>query len=156
MLLLLACAHTPSPPAVRADAPPPTVPLLDEAGLGALLTNPDQQTLVVNFWATWCGPCVAELGTLHGVAADHPEVRFVLVSVDTAQDHVVVERFVEEHDVVLPVLHLAVPDTTGSLRRRVPGWPDSIPYTLVLGPGGQARARLDGVVTADRLADALR
>lgn len=168
MLLLSACAHLPPAPAAHgaaADlaaaptlgvaAPPPARPL-DENGLVAILANPDVAPVVVNFWATWCEPCVAELGTLHEAAAAHPGVRFLLVSVDAPQDRAHVDAFVRDHDVRLPVLHLAIPDVTAALRRRVDGWPDSIPYTLVVEPGGAVRARFDGLVAPEELDAALQ
>lgn len=41
------------------------------------------RTVVLNFWATWCGPCKKEIPWFGEVAAEHPHVEFVGVAVDS-------------------------------------------------------------------------
>lgn len=40
------------------------------------------QTVIVNFWATWCGPCLAELPTLQAFARARPDVTLIGVAID--------------------------------------------------------------------------
>ena len=47
----------------RIDAPEATLPLLDASGKGSLADHRGK-VVVLNFWASWCGPCVKELPLL--------------------------------------------------------------------------------------------
>jgi len=128
---------------------------LDEAALGALLANDGGPLLVVNFWATWCGPCVAELADLRAVAAERADVRFALVNVEGPRSRSAVLRFLTTQGGGLPSFQLDVEDASTVLRRRVPAWPDLIPVTLVVEPGGNLRTRFDGALDAAALREAL-
>jgi thiol-disulfide isomerase/thioredoxin len=164
----LACTHT-RPPAVGPGSPSaldhregeedsPRAPLvgLDEAGLGALLANPRQHLLVVNIWATWCGPCREELDLLRATALAHPEAEFVLLSVDSPRDRADVEDYLADRGLTLPAYLLETDEPSAVLARQVDGWPDLIPVTLVLEPGGGVRKRFDGILEGDALGEALR
>lgn len=66
--------------------------------LGDLSRGP----LVVDFAASWCEPCYKALPKLEALAVEHPEVRFVVVSVDEKQAGR--DRLVRDLDLTLPVL----------------------------------------------------
>ena len=60
------------------------------------------EVLLVNYWATWCPPCLAELPALQGLYESvGEEVTFFLISVD--EDRAAVERFLDEHGYTMPV-----------------------------------------------------
>lgn len=162
LLLLLACArlHSPLPTADAGPAPlpsaaPVTMVSLDEADLVALLANPGEARVVVNFWATWCGPCVREMDVFRAVAAEHPDVRFALVNVERPGSDQAVLRFLLAEGGGLPAFNLDTEDASGVLSRAVPAWPDIIPVTLVIDPGGAILARFDGALDAPALRAAL-
>lgn len=48
----------------------------------------DQQDVIVHLWASWCGPCVNEVPELIEFSVKHPEVKFVIVSLDEYQDDI--------------------------------------------------------------------
>lgn len=136
--------------------PSPTPISIDESGLVSLLKNPGQETLVVNFWATWCAACRGEMNILHEVARDRPEARFALVSLDfvgTRESKLL--PYLEGHDVRLPVYHLDRADSLDILERQVPGFVGAIPVTLVISPGGAVATRLHGRVHRQELEDAI-
>jgi thiol-disulfide isomerase/thioredoxin len=158
--MLPACATlggVPLPPYAATESRASTpVTQIDAAGLAALLTNPTDRVRVVNFWATWCGPCADELPSLEALARARPDIDVVLVSVDHANDGPWVSAFAGSLGISRTVHHLVVPDAPAALRTHVARWPGLIPVTLVLEPGGHVRAQLDGAVDRFALDAALR
>ena len=72
---------------------------------GRVLRLPDLhgRVLFVNFWATWCGPCIEEMPSIEALAGTlgEADVAFLLISIDEeARD---VRRFVKRHALSLPV-----------------------------------------------------
>ena len=51
-----------------------------------LLNTLKGRPVVVNFWATWCAPCVQEMPYLDAIAKERPEIAFVGIGIDTAQN----------------------------------------------------------------------
>lgn len=75
-------------------APDFTVPRLG----GGTITLADYrgQVVLVNFWATWCPPCRAEMPELEAVYRQHRDAGFVILGVDQAEDEATVRDFVAE------------------------------------------------------------
>ena len=126
-----------------------TPAVLGEDALLAELRPRDGERLVLaNFWATWCGPCVAEMPELVELRPElaRDGVRVVAVSLDLALPPQQVDTpeklaaFVEHRGFALPML--AFRGDYGGLAERH-GWPLAIPFSVVFGPEGE-RARLDG------------
>ena len=74
----------------------PAMPFVDEKGGPATLTQFRGKPLMVNLWATWCAPCVAELPTLDAMAARDDRFRLVTVSEDLEGAKVVAPFFREK------------------------------------------------------------
>ncbi len=109
---------------------------------------------MLNFWATWCAPCIQELPYLDRVAEQFPAADWILVNVDgVGLDGV--EKWLVEHPVGLPLLLLNSADPAGVLARRVPEWEDAIPLTLVLHPGGGLHAVHQGALQPGQLESSL-
>jgi thiol-disulfide isomerase/thioredoxin len=96
--------------------------------------------VVLNLWATWCGPCVAELPTLDALAATVAADDIVVLPLSSdAGGAASVRAFYDGHDIGhLPVLL----DPGGAVTQawQVPG----IPVTVIFDRGGHPRARLVG------------
>lgn len=87
--------------------------------------------LVLNFWATWCPPCVQEMPELDELSQLHPEVQFVGLAIDTQRN---VQRFLEN----VPVSYdLYVTGHRGvQMMKNLGNTPGGIPYTVVLQADG--------------------
>lgn len=89
------------------------------------------QPLVVNFWATWCPPCVKEMPDLNRLAQSHPRAQFLGIAVDTAKN---VTEFVAKVPVAYPIL---VAGHSGIDLVRALGNPaGGLPFTVLVTPGG--------------------
>jgi peroxiredoxin len=109
-----------------------TVRLADFAG----------QTVVLNFWATWCGPCRVEIPTFSAFAEDHPEIPVLGIAVDGTPAQLKAAR--EKMGITYPVL-LADDATLRAYKVR------GIPHTVVVRPDGTIGANHVGVVFRPQL-----
>ncbi len=121
-------------------SPAPDLPFTDAAGKPRHLRDYRGHGLLVNMWATWCGPCVAEMPSLAAIAPGLARQQILLlpISIDI-QGLPAVRRFFAGHQISdLPVLL----DPDGSIldQLNAPG----IPLTIIINPAGQLVARLDG------------
>jgi thiol-disulfide isomerase/thioredoxin len=151
LLLPLALALPP----VSAPASASPVRPVTEAELGALLRSTHRGPLMVNFFATWCAPCAAELPMLQAVAAAHPNADALFVSLDEAADTAKVQGLVDRIGLASPVVHLQARDPSGTMARLVSGWPESIPVTMVMASSGEEASRFVGIVRSADIAAAL-
>lgn len=99
--------------------------LLDLEGRPANLSDFQERVLVVNFWATWCGPCLAEMPSLERLQG-HLGGRGLRVIAVTDEPIEIVSDFLGDSPYSFTIL--VNPDRT--LARRLRIW--SIPWTLVL------------------------
>lgn len=104
---------------------------LDE--LDERIANGKDTTYVVNFWATWCAPCVAELPHFEKIRIENLEkpVKVLLVSLDfksKLQKEVV--PFVSKKNIKAEVFLLNEPDQQMFIDRIDKNWSGSIPATL--------------------------
>lgn len=129
----------------RAAALPPdpfyanTFPGLDDrqVGLDRYLGKP----LVLNFWATWCPPCVKEMPDLEALHQKHRDVQFVGLAVDTAAN---VRKFGEKVQVSYPLLvagHGGI-----KLMRDLGNKNGGLPFTVVFDKDGRITRQILGQV----------
>lgn len=99
------------------------------------------QTVFLNFWATWCPPCIAEMPDIHDLYEKKgEEVAFVMISLDEDPDKA--RRFIERKGFDFPVYFLAssLPDVYD---------PRSIPTTYVISPEGKIALSQHGMAKYD-------
>ena len=96
---------------------------------------------VINFWATWCAPCVKEMPDLNALHHKHPNVRFVGIGIDSAAN---IRAFLDKVPVDYPLL---VQGAGGiDLLRRLGNTQGGLPFTLILDEDGVLRHRILGQI----------
>jgi thiol-disulfide isomerase/thioredoxin len=93
----------------------------------------DDGIYVINFWASWCGPCVAEMPAFETLSNDLRlnNVKVVFISLDFKRDLANVKKFVEEKKINSPVYLLDEPDYDSWIDKVNPKWSGTIPATLI-------------------------
>ncbi|MFN3754349.1 TlpA family protein disulfide reductase [Flavobacterium sp.] len=88
---------------------------------------------VINFWATWCAPCIKELPYFEKLHTDNKKVKVILVSLDSQKD---LEKklvpFVERKKITAEVLLLSDKDYNTWLSKIDKDWSGAIPATLII------------------------
>ena len=107
--------------------------------------------VVLNFWATWCPPCVKEMPDLDRLSQQYPNIHFVGVAVDTQRN---VLSFGEKVQVSYPLLvagHGGI-----ALMRELGNSKGGLPFTLVFDASGQPLTTYLGQIHPETLAAYLK
>ena len=128
------------------------VEIIKIEGLQSLLNENNHKLHVINFWATWCKPCVKELPQFIALAEDHPEITISLVSLDFVQDlDTKVYPFLEKKNIDLRILLIDELDYNLWIDMVDPSWSGAIPATLIIAPETGRRKFLEKEFENDEL-----
>jgi len=118
----------------------PDVPLTDTEGKPRRLADFRGKLVLVNFWATWCPPCLAEMPELDRLHAAYQDKRFVVVAISTdIEGPEYVRRYVAEKGFRFP----AFSDPWG-LRAGIPFRLVGIPASYLVGADGELLGSVQG------------
>ena len=168
-LALAACKRDAAPPAAPAAAPPATaqspatapstpkqapaqrtdgadaMPVLEVATIDGKpwrLADHRGRWVVVNYWATWCGPCLKEMPELSALDAMREDVEVIGLAYEDAAP-ADLQAFLVKHPVVYPVAVVDVYDPPAAFDA-----PRGLPTTWLIAPDGRVARHFLGPVTA--------
>lgn len=122
------------------DIPTPTFNLIDLDGKQWNLQNLRGKVVVLNFWASWCAPCVDELPFLNDLASGSEAAKgqLVILGVNFKESTPAIQRFLSAHSFRYPI----VVDKTGEHFKK---WTNGVmPTTILIGRDGRPRWRVVG------------
>jgi thiol-disulfide isomerase/thioredoxin len=136
-------------PAVKPGIIPPdfSLPLL-EAGQAlkhqrAQLSALKGKVVILNFWATWCPPCRAEMPAMERLYKQYKDKGLTILAVDCQESQATVEKFVTEQGYSFPIAL----DASGSVCMRYGA--NAIPTSYILDKKGQVVSRITGGIEWD-------
>jgi len=125
------------------------VPRIQVSDLDQLMRYKDSP-LVINLWATWCGPCIKEMPHFVKQAAKFPQVKFVFLSLDMKDAYPAqITKFARRHKIRSTVVWLDEPNANKYAAKIDRHWEGSIPATIFIGKGG--RKFIEGMMKEDEL-----
>jgi peroxiredoxin len=123
---------------------------IDEAGLRDLLTNHGDKLLLINVWATWCGPCVAEFPefiTMNRMYRRR-DFTFISISADEPDKKAKALQFLKSQQASNTNYLFSVDNKYKLIEAIDPKWQGALPYTLLVEPGGKIVYAKEGPVDA--------
>ena len=122
--------------------------------LEKILKDPENKLMVINFWASWCPPCVKELPEFQKASGKYEgsKVKFIMVSLDfpnEVQNKLI--PFLDKNNIVLNISVML--DTDYTLWENIvdPDWRGDIPSTLLLNNSRKIRYFHPGELSEDEL-----
>ncbi|KHJ36953.1 thiol-disulfide oxidoreductase ResA [Pedobacter glucosidilyticus] len=114
------------------------VVFIDKTGKEVRLSSLRGKVVFINFWATWCPPCIAEMPSIHQMAQQFKKNdKLVVLTVDVDQDFQKSLKFMQKRNFDLPVYALASAVPSAYLG-------NSIPTTIVLSKQGKLVFKHEG------------
>ncbi|MBT8254373.1 MAG: TlpA family protein disulfide reductase [Flavobacteriaceae bacterium] len=129
LLLTISCKDT-NEQAMISDE----LEVYDFDGLAPLLNMSDDKTYVVNFWATWCAPCIKELPYFEQLNRDYTgkNVEVILVSLDFPRMYdKKLKPYIKDNDLKSRIVALNDPDMNTWIPKVNADWTGAIPATII-------------------------
>jgi len=118
---------------------PVTLDEIDTAGIKDLVKNSSNKLRLINFWATWCGPCVTEFPDL--VVIDRMyrgrPFEFITISADKPEKKAGVLNFLKEKQASNKNFIYKNSNVYEMIEAVDPDWQGGLPYTMIIEPGGK-------------------
>lgn len=139
-------AHANAPPTATRDFFATSLP--DLKNQPQALSQWKGKALLVNFWATWCNPCVKEMPALSALQSENknPRVQVIGIGIDSATN---IQDFSTKYKISYPIY---VAGTGGSeLLRKLGDSAGGLPFSILIGPDGQIKKTYVGSLKMDEV-----
>jgi thiol-disulfide isomerase/thioredoxin len=122
--------------------------LPDASGVPQALSQWKGKTLVLNFWAPWCAPCVEEMPELSQLQQEHAgkNLQVIGIGIDSPSN---IAEFAKKFDIAYPVYVAGVQGT--ELSRQFGNKAGGLPYTVLIGADGQIKKTYLGRLKFEQL-----
>lgn len=130
----------------KIESQPVMLEMASADDLKKLRTNPTGKTLLVSFWATWCGSCIHEFPELEDTFRMYSvrDVELVTVAANMPDEKPSVQRILEKMHATSRNLLFDSQDTAALQAAFDPTWESAVPYTVVIAPDGKILYRKQG------------
>lgn len=107
--------------------------IYDYKGIEKFLNTTDDKVYVVNFWATWCAPCIKELPYFEQLNKEYAEeLDVILISLDFPKNYESkLKPFIQKHQLQSKVIAFNDPDANSWIPKVHEDWSGAIPATLI-------------------------
>jgi len=132
----------------KIEAEPVKVEMVSAEDLKKLRQNPTGKVLLINFWATWCGPCIAEFPGLEETFRmfRHRDFDLVTISTNYPDEKAGVLKTLQAQHASSRNLQFASDDTYAMQAAFETKWDGGVPFTMVIAPGGKVLFQQQGEV----------
>ncbi len=135
---LTGCQRPQRPVVVGEPAPDFTLPSLAQDSIA--LSDYRRQVVILNFWATWCPPCVEETPSLEKFSAEMRKLHVAVIGVSVDQDEAALKKFAADYHLSFPIAR----DPNQALASR---YGTSIfPETYILDRNGRVAEKIIGAI----------
>jgi thiol-disulfide isomerase/thioredoxin len=119
----------------------------------AMINARDDKTTVINFWATWCGPCIKELPLFDAFHLKEDGAKVILISIDLDldPDPQKVLKFVKRKKILSDVYMLKQQDANSWIAKIDSSWTGALPATLIVNHSNGKRRFIEGELAAGDL-----
>jgi len=148
-LVLAACLLAAAVPAQAAMPAQPALKVTTLDGKPFDLAAQRGHWVIVNFWATWCVPCIKEMPDISHFVKTHANVRAIGLAYEDS-DKADIQAFLAKHPVSYPVAQVSLEDSPKDFDE-----PRGLPTTYLIAPDGRVAKRFVGPVTGQSLGAAI-
>jgi peroxiredoxin len=133
------------PAPVQPGNPAPDFELKTLDGETAVLQDHSGEVILINFWATWCPPCKAEMPDLNAYYLANQEKGFTILGVNAQEDQKTVSNFIQATGFSFPILLDSFGDVANQYQVH------SYPTTIVVGRDGEIKYIHNGIISPTQL-----
>ena len=143
VLALALPAWAAADPAADAAAPAPAFTLMSRSGKAVSLAQFKGDVVMINFWASWCGPCRQEMPLLNDIYKKYKDFGFILLGVNVEPDSKAANAWLAATPVTYPILY----DTKSTVSKLYQV--QAMPTTVIIDRKGMVRYVHRGYLPGD-------